>query len=76
MGVYVWTKEGKIIITGMGFEEMELDGLTQRESMDGDGAWGEALSSNCLLGRIPMLHCCITNHYKTQRLTVYYYHLS
>ena len=38
----------------------------QRESMAGYGAWGEALSSNCPLGRIPRLHCCITNHYKTQ----------
>lgn len=66
MEVYAWTKEGKIIITGMGFKEMELHGFTQRESMDGDGAWGEALSSNCPLGMIPMLHCCITNHYKTQ----------
>ena len=50
----------------------------QRESMAGYGAWGEALSSNCPLGRIPRLHCCITNHYKTQWLktTVYYYYLS
>ena len=26
--MYVWTKKGKIIITGMGFYEMELDRLT------------------------------------------------